>query len=121
MRFCTTPSSRPPANAIGIDRSPANTTAANEPNTTSVKVKSCSVNRGASSTPPKPASTMVSTQATADVRAALTPRIAASDSRSTTARISSPTRVRRITNHSTAAAIAATMNTANWSEVKTTP
>ena len=59
--------------------------------------------------------------ATADVRAAFTPRSAASVSRSTTARISSPTRVRRITNHSTIAAIAATTNTAIWSELRTTP
>ena len=50
--------------------------------------------------------------ATAEVRAAFTPRSAASPSRSTTARISSPTRVRRITNHNTIAASAATTNTA---------
>ena len=55
--------------------------------------------------------------ARADVRAALTPRSPASDSRSTTARISRPTRVRRMTNHSTIAASAATTNTAIWSEL----
>ena len=35
-RFCTTPSASPAANASGIDRNPAATTAASEPRTTSV-------------------------------------------------------------------------------------
>ena len=81
---------------------------------------SCKVNNGAINTPPRPASIIVITQATEDVRAALTPRSPANDSRSTTARISRPTRVRRITYHNTIAASAATTNTAIWSELSTT-
>ena len=34
-----TPSSSPPANAIGIDRSPPSTTAASEPSTTNVMMR----------------------------------------------------------------------------------
>ena len=67
------------------------------------------------STPPRPASSIVITHATADERAVLTPRNVANVLRSTLARISSPTRVRRITNHRRNAAIAATTNTASWS------
>ena len=55
------------------------------------------------------------------MRAGFTPRSEARLSRSTTARICSPTRVRRITNHSTNAAIAAAMNTASWSVLRFTP
>ena len=65
------------------------------------------------STPPRPASSIVITQATADERPVLTPRRVASELRSTLARISSPTRVWRITNHSMNAARAATTNTAS--------
>ena len=71
----STPSSRPPANAIGIDRSPPSTTAASEPSTTSVNTKSCSWNSGAMSTPPRPARIMVMIHAAAEVRAAFTPRM----------------------------------------------
>ncbi len=49
------------------------------------------------------------------------PRNPASWSRSTTARISNPSRVWRITHHSVSAASAATTNTASWSEFRATP
>ena len=107
--------------AIGIERRSPRTTAASEPSTTNVNTMSCSWKSGAMSTPPRPARTMVMIHAAADVRAALTPRMLARDSRSTTARISRPTRVRRMTNHSTMAARAATTKTAIWSEFSTTP
>ena len=90
-----TPRSSPPANAIGIERSPPSTTAASEPSTTKVMIVSWSWKIGAMRTPAKPASTIVIVHASADVRAALTPRRPASVSRSTTARISSPARVWR--------------------------
>ena len=67
-----TPSSSPPANAMGIDRNPPNTTAASEPSTTSVKTKSCSWKSGAMRTPPRPAKIMVMIHAAADVRAEFT-------------------------------------------------
>ena len=73
-RFCSTPSSRPPTNAIGIERSPASATAASEPRTMSVNCWSASWNSGAIRMPPMPASIIVSIHAADDVRDALTPR-----------------------------------------------
>ena len=72
-------------------------------------------NSGAIRMPPTPASSIVSTHAVAEVRPRLIPRSDARLSRSTVARISSPTRVRRTMNHNTPAAIAAAANTDSWS------
>ena len=115
-----TPSARPPAKAMGIERRPLSATAASDPNTTRVKMVSLSGNSGPMSTPPRPASSIVMTQATADDCAVLTPRRVARLLRSTLARISRPTRVRRITNQSRNAAMAATTNTASWSLLRLT-
>ena len=115
------PSRRPPTNAIGIERKPANATAAREPRTISVNWESASWNSGAIRMPPSPASTMVNTQAADEVRAALTPRSPARSPRSTTARISSPRRVWRNTSQRPIAASNATTNTATWSELRITP
>ena len=58
---------------MGIERSPPRTTAAREPSTTSVKMIGSRLNSGEIRIPPSPASIVVSTQATAEVLAALTP------------------------------------------------
>ncbi len=119
--FWSTPSNRPPANAIGIERSPPSATAAREPRTMSVNCASASWNSGAIRMPPNPASIIVSTHAAADVRASLTPRMPARSPLSTTARISRPSLVLRNTIHSATAARNAATNTAIWSEFNVTP
>ena len=107
--------------AIGIERSPPRTTAAREPRTTRVKTMGSRLKSGEIRIPPSPASTVVSTQATAEVFEALTPFRPARCLRSTTARISRPIRVCRSTTHRASAATNAATNTANWSEVRATP
>jgi hypothetical protein len=108
-------------NAMGSERSPPSTTAASDPRTTRVNVLLFKLNSGEMRMPPRPASTMVRTHATADVLDELTPFSPAKPRRSTTARISRPTRMCRRTNQRTMADTRAAPKTTSWSDVKASP
>ena len=119
-RFWATPIARPPANAIGMDRSPPSTAAVVETNRISVYWVGLKPNSGAPTTPARPASIMLIAHATLDVRPGLMPRIDARSRRSTVARSSRPNRVRRTTYHSTAAESTAAPKITSWLESITT-
>ena len=81
------PSSSPPANAMGIDRSRPRTAAVAATNKTPVYVAGSRLKSGEPATPAIPASRNPSSQADADVRRMLMPLIEARLGRSTVARI----------------------------------